>query len=95
MKPAVAAANEKLAEQEEEPIGEGLTPHGLRHTYASAMIELDVNPVRVAGLLGHADKGFTLNRYGKPMRNAPGDRARLEQLCRGQALGRHLTVVAA
>lgn len=92
--PAVEGANRRLADQDEEPIRDGLTPHGLRHTYVSAMLALGVDVITVGGEVGHRDKASTLNRYGKPMRRAPGDMERLEALYRGDVEERRLKAVA-
>lgn len=92
--PAVESANKLLTEQDEEPIRDGLTPHGLRHTYISAMLALGVDVITVGGEVGHRDKASTLNRYGKPMRRAPGDMERLEALYRGDVEERRLKAVA-
>lgn len=40
-----------------------LTPHELRHTYASMAIASGMTPVDLARQIGHADPGFTLKRY--------------------------------
>jgi len=45
-------------------IGEGLTPHGLRHTAASLAISAGANVKVVQRLLGHASAAMTLDRYG-------------------------------
>lgn len=37
--------------------------HGLRHTYASALLERGVSIKAVAAFLGHTDEGFTLRTY--------------------------------
>ena len=73
---AVARANEKLIEAGEVPLPEGLTPHKLRHTFASILVALGVDPGSVMDQLGHADPGFTLRVYRHGMRR--GDRTRKE-----------------
>lgn len=40
-----------------------LTPHALRHTYASMLIRHGADAVEVARLMGHSNPAFTLNRY--------------------------------
>lgn len=40
-----------------------LTPHELRHTFASMAIASGMSPVDLAKQVGHADPGFTLKRY--------------------------------
>ena len=41
---------------------EGVTPHVLRHTFASMAAELGFSELTIAGLLGHASRGVT-QRY--------------------------------
>jgi len=59
---AVGAANVKLAELEIAPIGK-LSPHGLRHTYASLRSACGDPPAYTSKQIGHADVRFTLNVY--------------------------------
>jgi integrase len=40
-----------------------LTPHGLRHTWATLALQAGVHPRIVAGRLGHASVALTLDRY--------------------------------
>jgi integrase len=54
---AVEQANEKLVNAGDVPLPEGLTPHKLRHTFASIMVALGVDPGSVMDQLGHADPG--------------------------------------
>ncbi len=55
----------------------GLTPHKLRHTFASILVALGVDPGGVMDQLGHTDPGFTLRVYRHGMRR---DRAAKERL---------------
>jgi integrase len=59
---AVEAANVKLAELDIAPIGK-LSPHGLRHTYASLRSACGDPPAYTSKQIGHADVRFTLNVY--------------------------------
>lgn len=77
---AVATANEKLIEAGEVPLPEGLTPHKLRHTFASTLVALGVDPGSVMDQIGHTDPGFTLRVYRHGMRRDEDSRARLAQL---------------
>ena len=52
----------KLAELQIAPIGK-LSPHGLRHTYASLRSACGDPPAYTSKQIGHADVRFTLNVY--------------------------------
>ncbi len=80
---AVARANEKLTEAGDVPLPEGLTPHKLRHTFASILVALGVDPGSVMDQLGHADPGFTLRVYRHGMRSDSGAKERLRALVGG------------
>jgi integrase len=77
---AVARANEKLIEAGDVPLPEGVTPHKLRHTFASILVALGVDPGSVMDQLGHADSGFTLRVYRHGMRRDDPARRRLQAL---------------
>lgn len=40
-----------------------ITPHGFRHTHATLMIEIGIDPVNTAKRLGHASSQMTLDTY--------------------------------
>jgi len=42
--PAVARANEQLANEELEQLPEGMTPHSLRRTFASILVAVGDDP---------------------------------------------------
>lgn len=44
---------------------EHFTPHSLRHTYASLLLQLGVSPVYVQRQLGHASIQLTVDTYGR------------------------------
>lgn len=47
-----------------EQIGvEYITPHGLRHTFATRAIHKGIDPKTVSAILGHSDSNITLNIY--------------------------------
>lgn len=64
---AVERANENLEKAGEPPLPEGLTPHKLRHTYASLLAalarDLDIDQSAVMEQLGHTDPSFTWRVY--------------------------------
>ena len=74
---SVAMANEALGKSGAVPLPEGLTPHKLRHTFASILVALGVDPGTVMDQLGHADPGFTLRVYRHGMRRDAGAREHL------------------
>jgi integrase len=80
---AVGTANEKLADAEEVPLPEGLTPHKLRHTFASILVALGVDPGSVMDQIGHTDPGFTLRVYRHGMRRDGAAKERLRALVGG------------
>lgn len=43
---------------------EGLTPHGLRHTYAALAVQAGANPKILQKAMGHSDIRLTLDTYG-------------------------------
>jgi len=81
--PAITKANEALAATGEIPLPDGLTPHKLRHTFASLLIAAGVDAGTVMDQLRHADPSFTLRVYRHAMRRDPDTRRRLAQLVHG------------
>lgn len=80
---AVEKANEKLTEAGDVPLPDGLTPHKLRHTFASILVALGVDPGSVMDQLGHTDPGFTLRVYRHGMRRDQAAKERLRALVGG------------
>lgn len=81
--PAVELANERLEDRGEAPLPERLTPHKLRHTFASVLVALGCDPGYVMDQLGHTDPTFTLRVYRHGMRRDPASREALRQLVGG------------
>jgi integrase len=81
--PAVELANERLQEAGEVPLPSSLTPHKLRHTFASLLVALGVDPGAVMDQLGHTDPGFTLRVYRHGMRRDQTSRNALRDLVGG------------
>ncbi len=77
---AITGADKIMAKAHEAPLPEGLTPHKLRHTYASILVALGVDPGSVMDQLGHADPAFTLRIYRHGMRRDPTAKQRLRAL---------------
>jgi hypothetical protein len=79
-------ADELLAERDQHPLPRGVTPHKLRHTFASILIALGRDPRYVMEQVGHTDPKFTLRIYAHVMRFSDEERARLKALAEGQVL---------
>jgi integrase len=56
---------------------ERVTPHALRHTYASFMIAAGANAKALSSYLGHASIQITYDRYGHLMPGNEAEAARL------------------
>ncbi len=78
--PAVKRANLRLDEAGEVPLPDGITPHKLRHTFASLLVALGVDPGSVMDQLGHTDPAFTLRVYRHGMRRDPASKRALREL---------------
>jgi integrase len=81
--PIVKRADELLAESDAPPLPAGISPHKLRHTFASLLVALGNDPASVMAQLGHTDPAFTLRVYTHVMRRGPGERERLRALVEG------------
>lgn len=55
-----------------------MTPHGLRHIFASHLLQQGVEILYVANQLGHTSASFTLKQYGHLLRETSPSRAKLE-----------------
>lgn len=83
--PVVRRANELLTEREAPLLPEGLTPHKLRHTFASALTALGRDSAVAKAQLGHATSGFTQDVYTHVMSRKAGEREALAALWEGAA----------
>jgi integrase len=81
--PAVNRANQRLADAGEVPLPERLTPHKLRHSFASLLVALGVDPGAVMDQLGHTNAAFTLRVYRHGMRRDQASRDELRELVGG------------
>jgi integrase len=77
---AVERANERLEAAGSVPLPDGLTPHKLRHTFASLLVALGTDPGAVMDQLGHEDAAFTLRVYRHGMRRDERSKGALAQL---------------
>ena len=78
--PAAKLASERLEAAGGTPLPDGLTPHKLRHTFASLLVALGTDPGAVMDQLGHTDPTFTLRVYRHGMRRDAESKARLARL---------------
>jgi integrase len=84
--PILLRADELLTERGDPPLPAGVTPHKLRHTFASVLVACGEDPASVMAQLGHTDPKFTLRVYTHLMRRDAGERARLRALVSGEQL---------
>jgi integrase len=83
VQPVVRHADQLLAHRGAQPLPAGVTPHKLRHTFASVLVACGEDPASVMAQLGHTDPKFTLRIYTHLMRRDPAERARLRAVVRG------------
>jgi integrase len=76
--PLLGPADALLIARDEVPLPAGVTPHKLRHTFASILVACGDDPASVMAQLGHTDPRFTLKVYTHMMRRDPEERARLK-----------------
>jgi Phage integrase family len=69
--PVLVRAEDLLEERDQASLPPGITPHSLRHTFASMLFAIDEDPVSVMRQLGHTDPAFTLRVYAHSWSAAP------------------------
>jgi integrase len=79
----VRRADELQTQRGGQPLPLGITPHKLRHTFASILVALGKDPNYVMHQLGHTDPAFTLRVYAHIMRRSPEEREKLKALVEG------------
>jgi integrase len=79
----VRRGDELQAQRGGQPLPVGITPHKLRHTFASILVALGKDPTYVMNQVGHTDAGFTLRVYGHMMQRSPQEREKLKALVEG------------
>ena len=79
----VARANKLVGDRGLQPLPLGITPHKLRHTFASILVAIGKDPTYVMHQLGHTDPAFTLRVYAHTMRRSEEERERLKALVYG------------
>jgi len=80
---AVAHAHRLVEERGMQPLPLGITPHKLRHTFASILVAIGKDPTYVMQQLGHTDPAFTLRVYSYAMRSSDEEREQLKALVEG------------
>ena len=80
---AVECANVRLADRGLSALPDGLTPHSLRHTFASLLVRAGHDPAYVMAQLGHTDPAVTLGIYAHALRQPSDAGARLDALVAG------------
>jgi len=80
---ALTRANEKLEDEGLPPLPEALTPHSLRHTFASLLFEAGATVPYVMAQLGHSDPKVTLSIYSHVLERKRDHGERLDALVRG------------
>jgi len=71
-----------------QPLALGITPHKLRHTYASILVAIGKDRTYVMQQLGHTDPALTLRVYTHVMRRREEERDALKALVEGPGFGR-------
>jgi integrase len=82
--PLARKADELLAQRDLPPLPTGLSPHKLRHSFASLLVGLGNDPAYVMSQLGHSDPAFTLRVYAHVMRRGDAEREALRALVEGR-----------
>lgn len=83
LKKAIERADVRLRDAGENPLPEGLTPHGLRRTFASILYAIGESPAEVMARMGHTDPGLALRIYAAAMRRNDDEQGRLKALVEG------------
>lgn len=83
LRKAIERADLRLREAGENPLPEGLTPHGLRRTFASVLYAIGESPAEVMAQMGHTDPGLALRIYATAMRRNDDVQEQLTALVEG------------
>jgi|HubBroStandDraft_6_1064221.scaffolds.fasta_scaffold50649_3 integrase len=88
----VRRADELQGGRGRQPLPRGITPHKLRHTFASILVAIKKDPNYVMEQVGHTDPGFTLRVYTHMMRRSEAEREELRALVEGEQWpGEHIS----
>jgi integrase len=80
----LVGADRLLRERGELPLPEGISPHKLRHAFASILVACGTDPASVMRQIGHRSAAFTLDVYTHMMATSPGQRERVQALVEGE-----------
>jgi integrase len=80
---AIELASARLVDAGRPPLPEGLTPHSLRHTFASVLFAVGEHLPEVMAQMGHTTERMTLGDYKHIMRRDPAEREALKALAHG------------
>jgi integrase len=80
--PAIERANTARAKAGVPPIGEGITNHTCRRTFASLLYEAGASPAYVMAQMGHASSALALEVYARKMERPRDTGARVDALVR-------------
>jgi integrase len=78
-----ANANLATAKSDVSPLPTDISPHGLRHTFASLLVETNATPAYVMAQLGHSNPKVTFSIYAHVLDRKTNAGERLDALVRG------------
>ena len=82
LQPTLARVNAQLAEKKLPAIGDGITNHALRRTFASLLYEAGASPAYVMSQMGHTSSALALEVYAKKMQRERDTGKRMDALVR-------------
>jgi hypothetical protein len=77
-------ADHLLRDRGQLPLPKGISPHKLRHAFASILVAVGTDPASVMRQIGHRSAAFTLDVYAHMMATSPGQRERVRALVEGE-----------
>jgi integrase len=80
--PTIKRVNKQLAEKGLPTIGDGITNHALRRTFASLLYEAGASPAYVMSQMGHTSSALALEVYAKKMQRQRDTGQRMDALVR-------------
>jgi integrase len=77
-------ADDLLRDRGQLPLPKGISPHKLRHAFASILVAVGTDPASVMRQIGHRSAAFTLDVYTHVIATSPGQRERVQALVEGE-----------